>query len=355
MKAPTIWIDLDNSPHVPFFRPVVDALRAAGAEVVLTARDAYNVRDLLALHGLSCRVIGRHHGRLRAAKAAGLLLRTGQLLPTVLRQRPLLAVSHGSRSQLMAARVAGVPSVVIADYEHVTHVAKPDVLIVPELMPPSSVDDLAPRVLRYPGIKEDVYAATLVPDPAIRAALGISTHERVVTARPPATEAHYHHTDSETVFDACIDTLATHDDIRIVVLPRNATQQHALAERYGHLFASRRMLNPPRAVDGLNLIWHSDLVISGGGTMNREAAALGVPVLSTFRGPTGAVDRYLCEQGRLVMLASAADARARLAHVASTVDQRGAVPAVRPALSALVSHLLELLPKSSTVMRALAR
>lgn len=352
---PSIWIDLDNSPHVPFFRPVAEALRSAGVEVLLTARDAYNVRDLLRLHDMPCRIIGRHHGRRRVMKAAGLAVRTAQLLPFAFSQRPALAVSHGSRAQLLAARLAGIPTVVIADYEHVTHVARPDVLIVPDVMPEAVAARLAPRVLRYPGIKEDVYAATLKPDPGIRAWLGLADNELLVTARPPATEAHYHHADGETIFEACIETLAAQPEVRIVLLPRNAAQHAAMAARFDALLSSKRALIPAQAVDGLNLVWHSDLVVSGGGTMNREAAALGVPVFSTFRGPTGAVDRYLVEQGRLVMLASPQEARERLAAVTPTAGSRNAAPAVRPALGAVVAHLLAQLPQAAVALAGTPR
>jgi uncharacterized protein len=355
VKMPSIWIDLDNSPHVPFFRPVAEALRSAGVEVLLTARDAYNVRDLLKLYDMPCRIIGRHHGRRRILKAAGLAVRSAQLLPFAFGQRPALAVSHGSRGQLLAARVAGIPTVVIADYEHVTHVARPDVLIVPELMPAAAVERLAPRVLRYPGIKEDVYAATLTPDPAIRTWLGLADGERLVTARPPATEAHYHNVEGEAVFDASIETLASQPGVRIVLLPRNTAQHAAMVARFGELLSSKRMLIPAQAIDGLNLVWHSDLVVSGGGTMNREAAALGVPVFSTFRGPTGAVDRYLVEQGRLVMLASPQQARERLANLTPTAGLRAAAPTVRPALGALVDHLLALLPRTAVAAAGAVR
>lgn len=355
MNTPSIWIDLDNSPHVPFFRPVAEALRSAGVEVLLTARDAYNVRDLLELHDMPCRIIGRHHGRRRIMKAAGLVLRSAQLLPFAFGRRPSLAVSHGSRGQLLAARLAGIPTVVIADYEHVTHVARPDILIVPELMPAAAIDGLAPRVLRYPGIKEDVYAATLAPDPAIRAWLGLADGELLVTARPPATEAHYHNAESDAVFDASIETLASQPGVRIVVLPRNPAQHAAVAARFANLLSAKRVLIPTQAVDGLNLVWHSDLVVSGGGTMNREAAALGVPVFSTFRGPTGAVDRYLVEQGRLVMLSSPNEARERLANVAPTAGLRGTAPTVRPALGCLVDHLLAQLPRAAVAAAGAAR
>src|SRR5579862_2659285 len=113
----TIWIDLDNSPHVPFFLPIIDELRKRGHNVVLTAKDSYQVRDLIALHGISCRVIGSHWGKNRALKVIGTCVRSVQLLPFLLRERPDLAVSHGSRAQLLASVALGIRKLVILDYE----------------------------------------------------------------------------------------------------------------------------------------------------------------------------------------------------------------------------------------------
>jgi predicted glycosyltransferase len=56
---------------------------------------------------------------------------------------------------------------------------------------------------------------------------------------------------------------------------------------------------PERAVDAQSLIAFSDLVVSAGGTMNREAAALGVPVYTTYGGRLGGVDEALIREGRL--------------------------------------------------------
>jgi hypothetical protein len=310
--AKVIWIDLDNSPHVPFFRPIVDALRDRGCTVRISARDAFQVADLARLHGIDCRMIGRHFGKNKAMKALGLGVRAAQLLPFALQQRPHLAVSHGSRAQLLTARLLGIPSVVVADYEHVTHVTRPDWMIVPEVISKDVAGRQAKRVLTYPGIKEDVYACGFRPDPGIVAALGLSAHEVVVTVRPPATEAHYHNPDSETLFDEVIERLLGEPGTRIVLLPRNKRQERAFVERWPAALRDRKVIVPDRAVDGLNLVWHSDLVISGGGTMNREAAALRVPVYSIFRGTLGAVDLELARSGRLILLQSVADVRDKL-------------------------------------------
>lgn len=340
-RALHIWIDLDNTPHVPFFKPIVDELRARGCAVTLTARDAFQVTDLARLHGLDCVTIGSHFGRNKVMKGIGLLVRSVQLLPTIRRCRPDIAVSHGSRAQALAAKAMALRSVVIADYEHVTHVTRADCMIVPQIIPTDTASKYADRVLKYPGIKEDVYAASFRPDRSVMADLGLSEDEVIVTVRPPATEAHYHNPESEALFDAVIALLADHPRTRIVLLPRNGRQERVIAERWARLLTSRKMFVPARAVDGLNLVWHSDLVISGGGTMNREAAALGVPVYSIFRGTIGAVDRYLATRGRLILLATVADVRDKIILEKRTRGSANVV-ADRSALETIVDQLIDL-------------
>jgi predicted glycosyltransferase len=336
--AACIWIDLDNSPHVPFFQPIITTLQCLGFAVGVTARDAYNVGDLLRLHGIQATTVGRHFGRHKAMKVLGLGVRAAQLLPFAARRRPCLAVSHGSRAQMLAARLARIPSMVVADYEHVTHLTRPDWMVFPDVIPEEVTSRLARNVLRYPGIKEDVYAASFVPDPALAVELGLADAHVVATVRPPATEAHYHRPESDALFAAAMALLLGDPRARIVMLPRNERQKAEVRDRFAAALEAGRMVVPARAVDGLNLVWLSDLVISGGGTMNREAAALGVPVYSTFRGPIGAVDRYLASQGRLVLLTSADDVRRRVV-VARRDRSMPRAAAGRAALDAIVGHI----------------
>jgi predicted glycosyltransferase len=312
-----IWIDLDNSPHVPLFIPIIEELRSRGFQVVVTARDAFQVRELADLHGLDYTLIGRHAGKRFVMKLLGLGLRAVQLLPSALREGPALVVSHGSRSQLVVSAVLGIPSVLLTDYEHAKTFAliRPTWVMVPEAIPAESIHTDPDRVLHYPGLKEDVYVPRFKPDHRLREQLGLAPDDLVVTLRPPATEAHYHNPESETLFRATVEFLANDPRVRMVVLPRNGVQADAIRQEWPNLMQSARLIIPTRVVDGLNLIWHSDLVISGGGTMNREAAALGVPVYSIFRGSLGAVDRHLVSEQRLVMIASEEEVRTRIALV----------------------------------------
>jgi len=189
---------------------------------------------------------------------------------------------------------------------------RPTWVMAPEAIPSSAIHYDRRRVLRYPGIKEDAYVPSFKPNPSIKTQLGLNGGSVVVTVRPPANEAHYHNPESDKLFDAAIEFLGRTPNTKIVLLPRNGRQETSVRRAWPNLFSTGQIIIPEHAVDGLNLMWHSDLVISGGGTMNREAAALGVPVYSIFRGRIGAVDRYLAESGRLVLLQSSEDVRTKL-------------------------------------------
>jgi uncharacterized protein len=318
VRKAKFWIDLDNSPHVPFFAPIIDELAARGYSIALTARDCFQVRELADLFHLHYKLVGRHNGKNKILKVLGLGVRGLQLLPTALREKPDLAISHGSRAQLIVCAARRIPSVLLIDYEGAKRlgIAEPTWFMCPEVIPTSVFGCDPKRVLKYPGIKEDVYVPQFAPNPQIRGQLGVNDADVLVTVRPPATEAHYHRPQSDVLFEAVIEFLSLRPEVKVVVLPRNEKQATYLKNHWPVLFSTQKMRIPQRVVDGLNLIWHSDLVISGGGTMNREAAALGVPVYSTFRGTIGAVDRYLSDRGRLVLLEDVQDVanKIRLVH-----------------------------------------
>jgi predicted glycosyltransferase len=309
-----IWIDIDNSPHVPFFLPIVRELRERGHQILLTARDSYQVCELLEFHHLACKVVGSHWGKNRFLKTLGTLGRAAQLLPLAFREKPDLGISLVSRAQLLACKALRIPVIVTFDYEFVVKMQflRPDWILVPEVMPDSGAGVAKKAVFRFPGLKEDVYVPSFKPDAALKEQLGINETDLLVTVRPPATEAHYHQPDSDKLMSAALDHLMKQRDVRVVLLPRNNRQSAILQQQWGDCIAKGKIVIPARVTDGLNLIWNSDLVISGGGTMNREAAALGVPVYSIFRGKIGAVDRYLAGNGRLVLLERVEDIHTKI-------------------------------------------
>jgi predicted glycosyltransferase len=338
-----IWIDMDNSPHVPFFIPIIEELRKRGHEVILTARDAYQVRELLELHHLSCMVLGRHFGKNRAAKILGTCLRATRLLPKIFGQQIDLAVSHGSRAQMMCGFALRIPTLLILDYEYIAMMGfiRPDWILVPQMIPDSKELQPKRQILRYPGLKEDVYVPRLQVDQSLRNQLGLEEADIVVTVRPPAVEAHYHNPESDVLLDATLKFLMQVPDVRVILLPRNEGQGKALRKTWEKWISNRKIVVPENAVDGMNLIWFSDLVISGGGTMNREAAALGVPVYSIFRGKIGAVDRQLQREGRLILIESVEDIQKKIVltrrQKSEQVNCNG-----RPALQSIVDSIVKI-------------
>lgn len=308
-----IWVDLDNSPHVPFFRPIIEKLRERNYEVLVTARDAYQVRELIEFYGVSAKIVGRHYGKHKVLKALGTCWRALALTRVVRKQKPDLAICHGSRGLLLTCTLLRIPTVALMDYEFGAELPgiKPTWLMVPSVLSENQMG-FSSGMIKYPGLKEDVYLSTFQPDRTLRERLGIAADDVLIIVRPPATEAHYHNPDGDKLLTEVLNRFAHDRGIKILLLPRNKRQATELHSAWAGQIASGNLLIPEHAEDGLNLIWNSDLVISGGGTMNREAAAMGVPVYSIFRGKIGLVDHYLADQGRLVLLESVEDVRTKI-------------------------------------------
>ena len=340
-----IWIDLDNSPHVPFFLPIIEELKAQGYELLVTARDAYQVRDLLEFYGVKALVVGKHYGKSKLMKLVGTGWRAMKLANTVRRYRPDISVSHGSRGCMLASYLLRVENVTIADYEFASKIGTgigSQWMIYPEVVSSEGMTRRGLKVLKYPGIKEDVYLSRFRPDPELKTRLGIAPNDLVVTIRPPATEAHYHNPESEVLLREALMGLSHIADVKIILLPRNKNQEKELRTAWTDLVQAGRIVIPRHVEDGLNIIWNSDLVISGGGTMNREAAAMGVPVYSIFRGHIGAVDRFLADQGRMILLESVEDVKTKIKIVRRARLNLPSDHANSPALDAIVKHIVSI-------------
>ncbi len=309
-----IWIDLANSPHVPFFRALRSEFTERGHEVEVTARAFAETVELAAIAGLVARVIGSHGGRELSNKAGNLIQRAGALIRWARGRGFDLAVSHNSYSQILAARALRLKNVTLMDYEYqpANHLAfrLSSRIVVPRVFPDNALANYGARlrkVRRYDGTKEDVYLAHFESDPRFADQLnelGVSRDDLLVVLRPPANEALYHRFENE-LFDALLEQLRAHPSAKVILLPRNATQRAIYAER-----ASEKLILPRATLDGANLIASSDLVVSAGGTMNREAAALGIPAATIYAGRWGAVDEELVRQGRLLRISTREDLHA---------------------------------------------
>jgi predicted glycosyltransferase len=318
-----IWIDLDNSPHVPLFAPIIRHFRENGIDVVLTARDHSQTVELLDLAGSSgtYTIIGRHYGAGRMNKVRGLVVRSIQLVAHVNEQKKhvSVAVSHGSRSMVMAAGWLKVPVVTMYDYEFTeTRLFNrfSTRVLVPDAIQDAVLDEIgvaSDKRVKYPGIKEELYVRGFKPDARFRAMFlsehGHPNNDKVlVTLRPPATTANYHSDKGEALFDDLLHFLLNTEHVITVVVPRTHEQTAAIAERIANIAgAGERCILVDFAIDGLQLTFASDLLISGGGTMNREAALLGVPVYSIFAGRQGALDRKMETDGKIVFIRDARD------------------------------------------------
>lgn len=306
-----IWIDLANSPHVPFFNALIRDFRERGHDVEITARDFAETVEMAQGAGLAPEVIGGHGGRELSGKAGNLIRRTRGLRQWAQRRAPLLAVSHNSYSQILAARTLGLNTVTLMDYEHqpANHLAFrfASRVIVPRAFPKDALDRYgaqARKVKRYQGTKEDVYLADFEQDPNFGATLqelGVNRDDVLVTVRPPARDALYHRFEND-LFDRLLERLTAAAGVQVVLLPRNPRQRSTYGQRRGV-----NVIIPAHPLDGSNLIAASDLVVSAGGTMNREAAALGVPAATIYGGKWAAVDEELVREGRLSRISSQSD------------------------------------------------
>jgi predicted glycosyltransferase len=269
--------------------------------VELTTREFSQNVELLRLHGLEAEVVGRHGGRSRVGKAATMMTRLGALVRWARHRRFDVALAHASHHLTMAARALGIPSATTFDYEYATvqhqlgcRAAK--VVLVPEAIPAERLARYGvrpPKLRRYPGLKEEYYLADFEPDPGVLELLGLDRERVLVVVRTPSDYALYHRTPSP-VFPRLLERLGRAEGVTAVVLARTGEQRAAVAA-----LGYPSLVVPEHAVDAQSLIALSDLVVSAGGTMNREAVALGVPVYTTFGGRIGAVDEALIREGRL--------------------------------------------------------
>jgi predicted glycosyltransferase len=299
-----VWIDLTNSPHVLVMRPVIRALERRGAQVLVTARDFAQTVGLCERFGIAHEVIGRHRGGRLAAKGVGLASRSLALARWGRGRGIDIALGHGSNDVTVAARLLRIPTATAFDYEwarvqHTVNCRLAQAVVVPDVIPPerlTAYGATADKLQRYAGLKEEYYLADFEPDPAVLSELGLDAAQPIVVVRTPPAVSLYHRFENP-LFAQLLERLRGR---QAVVLPRTPEQRAEIARAGGFVV-------PDHAIDAQSLIALADVVISAGGTMNREAVALGTPVWTTFEGRLGAVDERLIADGRMRRLAGAED------------------------------------------------
>jgi predicted glycosyltransferase len=296
-----VWIDMTAPAHVVVFRPLIQRLRADGAEVEVTAREYAETVQLLERHGIDAHLVGHHGGRSRLGKLAQLASRLSALARFARGQRFDWALAHGSHELTMTARRFGIPSSTTFDYEfatlqHQLGCRAATRVVVPDSIPARRLEPYGarpPKLGFYPGLKEEYYLYDFEPDRSEFERFVPDPSQIVVVVRTPPDVSLYHRR-SNPLFPQVLDHLGRQETMRVIVLPRTQAQREFVAS-----LGLPSVVVPETAVDAQSLIALSDLVVSAGGTMNREAAALGVPVYTTYGGRLGGVDEALIRQGRL--------------------------------------------------------
>jgi uncharacterized protein len=302
-----VWVDCTAAAHPLVLRPIIERLEAQGHEVFITAREYGQTVGILERLGMPYTVVGEHGGASKLGKVRALGGRSARLGRVVWKRQPQLAIGHGSVDLAVVAASYRIPSVQMQDYEFARlqrqiafRLARR--VLAPETIPLERLAKLGAKgkkLVRYAGLKEEYYLAGFEPDPAVLGELGLDREKVLVVVRPPPETSEYHARND--LYGATIERLAAASEAEAVVIPRTEGQGAAVRAR-----GAANLIVPERAIDAQSLIAYADLVVSAGGTMNREAVALGTPVFSTFSGRMGGVDEALIADGRLQVLADPA-------------------------------------------------
>jgi predicted glycosyltransferase len=301
-----VWFDCTAAAHPLVLRPVIERFAADGAEVLVTAREYGQTVGLLEMLGIEHTVVGRHGGGSKPGKVAALADRSARLSRVAWKFRPDLAVAHGSVDLALISATFMIPSAQLQDYEFAGMQRQLAFRIARRVLVPDSIpaDRMAKvgakgrKLVQYPGLKEDYYLADFQPDRGVIDELGLDLERVLVVVRPPPETSEYHA--ENPLYEQVLDRLAEAEGVTAVVIPRTASQAEKARAR-----GSANLVIPEQAIDAQSLIAFSDLVVSAGGTMNREAVALGTPVYTTFAGRMGGVDEALIAEGRLTVLKDA--------------------------------------------------
>jgi predicted glycosyltransferase len=302
-----VWVDCTAAAHPLVLRPIIERLEAQGHEVFITAREYGQTEGILERLGMPYTAVGEHGGASKLGKVRALGGRSARLARVVWKRRPQLAIGHGSVDLAVVSALYRVPSVQMQDYEFARlqrqisfrlarRVLAPDTIPLERL---AKLGAKGEKLVLYPGLKEEYYLAGFEPDPAVLGELGLDREKVLVVVRPPPETSEYHARND--LYGATIDRLAAAPEAQAVVIPRTESQGEAV-----HAMHAANLIVPERAIDAQSLIAYADLVVSAGGTMNREAVALGTPVFTTFTGRMGGVDEALIADGRLQVLADPA-------------------------------------------------
>lgn len=296
------WFDLDNTPHVPLFRFILKRLKEKNINYFVTARNFAQTRELLDFYKIEYHLVGAHAGKNKLLKSINLFSRTFKLKKLIKNKKINLAISHGSRTQLVTAKLSNINSIVMIDYEFTeskifNYLAK--YVLVPKFIPDSRLKEAGfdlKKIIRYNGFKEELYLNNFIPDFNFRKSIGVSEDEILIVVRPPSMVSNYHNKKSEELLIHSLNHLKKNEKTKILIVNRTKVEKKFL-EKKVEFTENVKFLD--KAVDGLQLVYAADMTISGGGTMNRESALVGTDTYSIFCGKHPYLDEYLEQLGRL--------------------------------------------------------
>ena len=297
-----VWLDLTNRAHAIVLRPLAEEIERRGHEVVITARPLSHTVDLLESWGRPFTVLGHHGGASRPAKARAAAGRVGALLRFAHGRGLQTGLAHGSTDLPVACRLLGLPNATMFDYEwavaqHNVNCRLATRVLVPDAIPAARLARYGarpPKLVRYRGLKEEYYLSDFEPDPTVLDELGVERDAVLCVVRTPPDYALYLRGAGGALLERLLRRVTAAPGVRTVVLARTPEQREAIRG-----LGLEELVIPDRTVDGRSLAGLADVLVSGGGTMNREAAVLGTPVWSLFEGRPGAVDEQLVREGRL--------------------------------------------------------
>ena len=298
-----VWVDLTNSAHVVVLRPLVELLEAGGHDVTLTARPLSHTTELLDDWGHPYTTVGHHGGVGRVEKAVAATSRTAQVFGFARGKGFDYGLAHGSTDLPPVGRLLGIPNTTMFDYEwatlqHSLNCRLATRVLIPDAIPAERIARYGakpPKLVRYPGLKEEYYLGAFEPDESVLEQLGLRHDGVLAVVRTAPSYALYLGGSENELLPRVLRKLRDRS-AQVVVLARTDEQRRTLRE------LDPSLVVPDRAVDGRSLAALADLVVSAGGTMIREAAVLGTPVWSIFEGRPGAVDSQLEREGRIRFL-----------------------------------------------------
>jgi len=295
VKSVKIWVDIVNAPHAHFFKGIIRELEKRGHEVLVTTREFDGLTGILDMLGIDYYVVGKHGGSTLEGKLIASTERQYKLSKLIIEEKPDLALYKNSPEAPRVAFGLGIPTIGFADNDTAVAVNKLMLPFTRRLIYPKAID--AYELIKcgadvnslrpINGIPELAHIYGFIPSKKPLKELGLSPYSYIVMRTEPI-KANYFNGDAEkSVLENVIPLLP---EIPIVLFPRTESQK----KRFEHF---ENVIIPEHVTDSLSLLYYAKLMIGAGGTMNREALALGTPTISTYPGKLLAITKWLINLG----------------------------------------------------------